>query len=117
MHMLKATKAHHGICLLGIIIFAWLYYTLPGIYYGHLNGFITIVPPDNSEMYYFSHIHVNSETQPTWEWTKPDHFRYNHLDLTINDKNDVIILFPALTCTYETKEDVFTKEVNDDDRR
>ena len=107
--MSRVSKVSHCICIIGIIVFVWLYHTLPGIYYGLIDGSFTIMSPDNSEVYESYYIRFKSETTPTWKWAKPNNFIYAQITLNINDNIEVSINFPSLLCQHGSEEKPFSK--------
>jgi hypothetical protein len=107
--MSRTRMAPHVICVLGIIVFLWSFSARPGVYYGSISGSVLIVPADDSQDYESYHVHFQSKTEPAWEWTLPHNFRYDRMDLTINDKTQATVFFPSLTCKHGAEEVAFSK--------
>lgn len=95
----------HGLCVVGIVLFALTLFYTPGIYYGLVAGNAYFESEGGSN---FIVIKFESRTEKKWWWKKPLNHSYNSIELNINEKNKAMIYFPSLLCEYKNKKEPYS---------
>jgi len=105
----RARTVSHCTSIIAILLFVWLYYTLPGRYYGLIDGSFTTKPPPDSDLHGSCYIHFESKTQPTWKWDLPHNFTYDQISLNTNGNTEATVNFPSFRCRYGPQQKPFSK--------
>ena len=98
----------HGLCVVGIVLFIFTIFYMPGIYRSLVSGTVAFELENGSD---FIFMKFECRTDKKWQWKKPTNYTYDSMEFDFEGKNKVTIYFPSLICKYKNKEELFSKKL------